>query len=168
MKTLVVYYTRTGNTTNIAGEIAAALEADVEELKDDVSRGGPVGFVRSGREAKSGKLVDLDPLSHEPSKYDLVVIGTPVWAQTMSSPIRTFLRNVDLGNARVAWFCTVGAQGQSFKESCFNAMADESGCIPLAIVGFSAKDIRSNHSQAITDFASTLKAAMGRVRNGVA
>ena len=168
MKTLVVYYSRTGNTKKIGDEIAAALEADVEELKDDVNRGGPVGFVKSGREAKSGTLVNLDPLLHEPSTYDLVVIGTPVWARTMCSPVRTFLLNNDLGNARVAWFCTVGASSRSFMASCFEAMTDESGRPSVATAGFSAKDTRSNHSQAITDFATTLKAAMGQIQNGVA
>ncbi|MCK5584780.1 flavodoxin family protein, partial [Candidatus Bipolaricaulota bacterium] len=62
MKTLVVYYSRTGHTRKIGDEIAAALEADVEELKDDVGRSGPVDFVKSGREAKAGTLVNLDPL----------------------------------------------------------------------------------------------------------
>ena len=168
MKVLVVYYSRTGNTRKIGEEVAAALGADVEELKDDVNRGGPVGFVRSGREAKSRTLVNIDPLLHEPSTYDLVVIGTPVWARTMCSPVRTFLLNNDLGNARVAWFCTVGASSRSFMASCFRAMTDESGRPPVATVGFSAKDIRNNHSHAIADFRETLKAAVGHVQDGVA
>ncbi|MBN1857503.1 MAG: hypothetical protein JW846_11195 [Dehalococcoidia bacterium] len=168
MKTLVVYYSRTGHTRKIADEISAALEADVEELKDDVNRGGPVGFVKSGREAKAGTLVNLTPLAYEPSTYDLVVVGTPVWARTMSSPVRTFLLNNDLGNAKVAWFCTVGASSQSFMTSCFEAMTGESGLSPVATAGFSAKDVRSNHSQAIADFAAALKAAESQVRKGVA
>ena len=168
MKTLVVYYSRTGHTRKIGDEIAAALEADVEELKDDVGRSGPVDFVKSGREAKAGTLVNLDPLSHEPSSYDLAVIGTPVWAFTMCSPVRTFLLNNDLGNAKVAWFCTMGASSRSFMASCFEAMTDESGLSPVATAGFSAKNIRSDHSQAIADFATALKVAVGRVKNGVA
>ena len=168
MKTLVVYYSRTGHTRKLGNEIAAALEADVEELKDDVSRSGPVGFVKSGREAKAGTLVNLDPLSHEPSSYDLAVIGTPVWARTMSSSIRTFLLNNDLGSTKVAWFCTVGASSKSFMTSCFEAMTDESGRTPVATVGFSAMDMRRNHSQAIAEFVNTLKASMDEAENGVA
>jgi len=168
MKTLIVYYSRTGHTRKIGDEIAAVLEADVEELKDDVSRSGPVGFVKSGREAKAGTLVNLDSLSHEPSTYNLVVVGTPVWAFTMCSPVRTFLLNNDLGNAKVAWFCTVGASSKSFMASCLKAMTNESGLSPVATVGFSAKDIRSNHSQAIADFTTALKFPVGRVKNGVA
>ena len=156
MKALVVYYSRTGNTKKIADEIAAALGADLEELKDDVSRGGPAGFVRSAREARSGKLVNLDPLSHDPSTCDSVVVGTPVWAGNVSSPIRTFLRNSNLGNAKVAWFCTIASGSQSQQSSCFRAMTDEAGQTPVATVGFSMKELKGDHSQAIAQFVALL------------
>ena len=167
MKTLVVYYSRTGNTRKMGEEIAATLEADIEELKDDVGRSGPIGFVRSLREAESGALVHLEPLLHEPKTYDLVVVGTPVWVWTMSSPVRTFLLTKNLGTARVAWFCTLGAGSQSFKESCFQSMTNETGRTPVATLGFSMKDLKRDYSQAIADFAETLKSAVGQVQNGV-
>jgi len=156
MKTLVVYYSRTGNTRKIGNEIAAALGAEIEELKDDVSRDGPVGFVRSAREARSGKLVNLDPLSHDPSTCDIVVVGTPVWAGNVSSPIRTFLRNSNLGNAKAAWFCTIASGSQSQQSSCFRAMTDETGQTPVATIGFSANDLKGDHSQAIAQLVAML------------
>ncbi len=51
MKTLVVYYSRTGNTKLIGDELAAVLGADVEELKDRDDRSGRMGYIRAGRDA---------------------------------------------------------------------------------------------------------------------
>ena len=160
MKSLVIYFTRSGNTTKVAEEIAAALGADIELLKDDVKRGGPVGFLKSGREAKSGAMVNLKPLAHDPTTYDLVVVGTPVWARMVSSPVNTFLRTVNRGNARLAWFCTVGASSESFKENCFSTMTEAAGQDPVAAVGFSAKELKNDHSKAVADFVASVKAAV--------
>ena len=162
MKTLVVYYTRSGNTTKVAEEIATALGADIELLKDNVNRGGPVGFLKSGSEAKSGKMVNLEPLKHDPASYDIVVVGTPVWARMVSSPINTFLRTSNLGNAKLAWFCTVGASNDGFKENCFTSMGEAASRTPVATVGFSAKEVKNDHSKAIADFADTLKATVAQ------
>ena len=160
MKAIVVYYTRTGHTTRAAEEIAAALEADIELLKDGVDRGGPIGFIKSGREARSGTMVDLQPLGHDLSGYDVVVVGTPVWARIVSSPVNTFLKTVDTGRAKLAWFCTVGASSDGFKESCFRTMTEAAGQNPVATVGFSAKELKSDHSKVVADFVASVKSAV--------
>jgi flavodoxin len=159
VKTLVVYFTRSGNTTKVAEEIAAALEADIELLEDDVNRGGPIGFVKSGREARSDTMVNLKPLKHDLTTYDLVVVGTPVWARTVSSPVRTFLRTAKLGSAKLAWFCTVGASSESFKESCFATMTEAACRTPIATIGFSSRELKNDHSSAVAGFVESLKAA---------
>jgi hypothetical protein len=157
LKALVVYFSRTGKTKRVGDEIAVALGADVEELRDDVDRNGPIGFIRSGREAKSGKLVRLEPLAYDPSAYDLVVVGTPVWARMTSSPVRTYLTQEHLGDARVAWFCTLGAQSESFRQDCFETMTDAAGRTPVSTVGFSAKDMRGDRTTAIARFVAQVR-----------
>ena len=153
----MVYFSRTGKTKTVGDEIAAALGADVEELRDNVDRNGPIGFIRSGREAKSGKLVRLEPLAHDPSTYDLVVAGTPVWARMMSSPVRAFLAQEHLGDAGVAWFCTLGAESESFRQHCFKTMTDAAGRMPVATAAFSAKDMRGDRTAAIARFVAQVR-----------
>jgi len=160
VRALVVYFTRSGNTTKVAEKIATGLGADIELLEDGVDRGGPVGFLKSGREAKSGTMVSLEPLKHAPSTYDLIIVGTPVWARMVSSPVNTFLRTVELGSAKLAWFCTVGANSESFKEHCFDTMTEAVGRTPVATVGFSAKELKNNHSTAVADFVARVKSAV--------
>lgn len=46
---------------------------------------------------------------HDPSFYDLVVIGSPVWAWLVSSPVRAYLTAMKPWLPDVAFFCTLGA-----------------------------------------------------------
>ena len=49
-KALVVYFSRSGTTRLLAEGIARAMHADVEELKEQRSRRGLLGWLRSGYE----------------------------------------------------------------------------------------------------------------------
>jgi flavodoxin len=155
-KTLVVYYSRTGNTKKIAEEVAAALQADVEELKDGKSRRGPIGFIMAGREAVRKVPANLKALQHDPAAYDLVVVGTPVWANTVCSPVRTFLERNRAGFKSVAWFCTAGAEDPTGAEKAFAAMTEASGLAPAATLGFGQAGIKTDHSQQLSAFVASL------------
>lgn len=74
----MVYYSRTGNTRLVAEETAAALGADVEALRDREDRFGRMGYLRSSRDAVRGTRAGLEPVSRNPTDYDLVVIGGPL------------------------------------------------------------------------------------------
>ena len=91
MKILVAYYSRSGNTRKISGEISSTLECDVEEIIDTKNRSGVLGFIRAGRDASGHKLTVLEDIKKDPADYDLVVIGTPIWGGNMSTPIRTYI-----------------------------------------------------------------------------
>jgi len=116
MKTLVVYYSRSGHTRRVAEMIARKIGADLQELVDRRARGGLVGWLRSGRDAVKENETELSPLDHRPEDYDLVAVGTPVWASHPAPAVRTFLRSYDLSGKRVALFCTMNARGG--EETC--------------------------------------------------
>ncbi len=61
MKTLVVYYSRTGVTGTVAQALAGQLRADIEELRDRKSRRGPLGWLAAGKDATLKRLTDIDP-----------------------------------------------------------------------------------------------------------
>jgi flavodoxin len=106
MKTLVVYYTRTGKTKFVAETIAATMCADLEEVVDLKKRGGPIGFVLGGKDATRKSLTEISPAKKNPTDYDLVVIGTPIWAWSPTPAIRTYLGKNDLSGKKVALFYT--------------------------------------------------------------
>jgi len=108
MKTLVIYYSKTGNTKAVAEEIAQELGADTEEIRE---AGRRHGYVRSAFDAIFKRMPDIRAMTHSLSDYDLVIVGTPVWGQGPVPPIQVFLSSADLQGKPVALFCTMGGVG---------------------------------------------------------
>ena len=92
MKSLVVYYSRTNTTKKLAQSIADKTDADIEEITPKVNYQGKMGFARGGKHALQEKIIDLKTLKYDPSEYDVVYIGTPVWAGKSSTPILSYLK----------------------------------------------------------------------------
>lgn len=141
MKTLVIFYSRTDVTRKIAEELAQKLNADLEEIKDTQNRSGIFGWIKSGYQANRKKLTTLEPVKNDPEQYDLVLIGTPVWAGKMSVPVRTYLhQNRDKIKA-TALFCTISSSGM---ENTFKGMEEYVGT-PVATIGLRKKDVESGN-----------------------
>ena len=155
-QTLVVYYSRTGNTRTIGREVAALLGADVEELDDGQDRRSPAGYLRSGLEARTRRPVTLKPLMHDPSTYDLLVVGSPVWVSTVSTPVRAYLERLSGSSHHVAWFCTYGLEGEKYPGGAFEAMTAAAGLRPVATLAVKTEDVRGDHSKSIEDFVTAL------------
>ena len=147
MKILVVYYSRTGTTGKVAKAIQAKLECELEELIDTVKRSGFFGYIRCGFQAARKKITVLKPMKHDPSEYDLVLIGTPVWAGVMSTPARTFLHEYKEKFDKVAFFCTCGNN----KYNPFDEMEVLVGKKPLGTMGLTAKAVKKG------EYSSELK-----------
>jgi flavodoxin len=107
VKSLVVYYSRTGGTKAVGEAIAKELSADCDEIVDLRKRTGlrPIRWLRAALDAKRGKLTEIQT-GKKPEDYDLVVIGTPVWAGRMTPAVRTYLKEHTLEGKRLGFFCT--------------------------------------------------------------
>lgn len=108
---LVVCYSRTGHTRRVAEAIAQQCDADLDWIKDRVPRQGPVGYLRSASQAVLHRKPWIRPARHNPANYPLVIIGTPVWAGNIASPVRSYLSRYGDRCRRVAFFCTFGGAG---------------------------------------------------------
>lgn len=78
-RTLVVYYSRTGNTRAMAEMISASLGSEIEELIDETNRDGILGYIKAGMDASRKKTTPIAEPKHNPADFDLVIVGTPVW-----------------------------------------------------------------------------------------
>jgi flavodoxin len=147
-KILVVYYSRTGNTKKIAKEIAKNLDADLDEIRDLKNRKGLMAWIASGREARLEKITEIK-YKKNPSKYDLVIVGTPVWAWNITPPVRTYLTKNKLKNT--AFFCTYGGvPGKTFESM------EKLSKKPISKVGLNAKEMK-NFKNKIKKFCEELK-----------
>jgi len=90
---LCVYYSRTGHTQTLMEGLAAKLGCECVKLSDGVDRSGLFGWLRSGMDAMARKIpmVAMPETALPLEQYDLVIIGTPVWAGRCASPVRSFL-----------------------------------------------------------------------------
>ena len=117
LRALVVYYTRTGTTKRVAEEIAGALICDMEEIIDTKKRTGPIGSFSAIRDSNKKKLTTIKDIINDPTQYDQIIIGTPVWMYTMSTPIRAYTSMHSTKFNQVAFFCTHhGKIGKTFED----------------------------------------------------
>jgi len=110
-KVLIAYYSRSGITRRVAEKIKARFKCDIEEIESVKDRSGMGGYLLCGKEATKKILADVGPTNKNPVNYDLVIVGTPVWAWTVSSPIRTYLTQNQGKIKKAAYFCTLGGSG---------------------------------------------------------
>jgi len=111
MKTLIVYYSRTGNTKSVAEKIAYELGAEIEEVMDKKKRSGVLGFLSGGMDATIGRKTEIAETNKNPDDFDLIVVGTPVWSSSPTPAIRTYLSKHDLTGKKVAVFYTSEGTG---------------------------------------------------------
>jgi len=155
MKYLVAYYTRDGHTKAVAAEIAQALGADLEEIVDAKSRKGIIGWILAGRDATQKRSAEIGTLKHDPSQYDLVAIGTPIWAWTMVPAIRTYLTQQQGKIKQAAFFCTEGSSGGA---KAFGFMEELLGKKPLATLELNSKELADgSYKSKLLQFAEALK-----------
>jgi len=136
LKALVVYTTQGGNTRRVAEDVAALLGADVEQVVDKKKRSGFFGFIFSGRDALGKKLTEIEPVQKDPAQYDLVVLGTPVWAGNITPAMRTYLqRHAGRLPKRVAFFATAAG---TIDAKLFASFGEAAGVQPEATLGVPA------------------------------
>ncbi len=118
MKKLVVFYSLEGNTKLIAENIAAVTDADILELKPkkEIKAKGFMKYFWGGKQAVMKEKPDIFPLDKNPQQYDVLFIGTPVWAFNYSTPLNTFFSKVKLSGKKIALFCSCGGnKGNTFR-----------------------------------------------------
>ena len=112
---LCIYYSRTGNTKRVMETIAKEMDAELLALTDGVERSGLRGWLRSGMDAMKLSTKPLNPFeTAKPlEEYRLVIVGSPVWAVRMASPIRSLLKRRGLELHRVAYVVTRSTEQRS-------------------------------------------------------
>lgn len=155
MHALVVYYSLSGTTRAVATALAKELGADIEEIRCRRYSLGFRGYLRAAGDSWRGNLPSIEPLTHVPSHYDLVVIGGPIWAFHPATPLRVCLRQQASRLPGVAFFLTHGgsAAAQSLGE-----MAQLAGQAPIATLVVREADVRQGKfSAAVSAFAAALR-----------
>jgi flavodoxin len=155
MKILIIYYSRTGTVRKVAEKLKEKLNCGLEEIKDLANRQGTLGYLKSGKEATMEKPVKIEEIKNKIEDCDLVIIGTPVWAYNMCSPVRACLINNKDKFKKVAFFCVQGGSGS---ERVFKKMEELINQKPLATLALLTKEVATNDFEAkLENFINSLK-----------
>lgn len=130
-KTLVIYYSASGNTARVAKDIAEAAGADLFEIvptevytSEDLNWTNPDS--RVSREHDDESLRDVPLTTTEVpdwDSYDTVFIGYPIWWGIAAWPVDTFVKNNDFTGKTVIPFATSSSSGMGQSGSLLADMA---------------------------------------------
>lgn len=118
-KTLVVYYSASGNTENVSNVIAETLGADLFELEpvepysnDDLDWTNDDSRVTREHENEDERDVELVSATVDNwSEYDTVFIGYPIWWGSAAWPVDEFIETNDFTGKTVIPFATSASSG---------------------------------------------------------
>ncbi len=119
MNKLVVFFSYTGNTKMIANKIRENLNCDILEIKTVIPYSEDYDAVVKDEQNSeaSNRLPKIQDTDIDLSKYDEIILGTPVWWYRPAPAIRTFLNRNDLSGKTIKPFATnAGWLGKTFKE----------------------------------------------------
>ncbi len=114
-KTLVAYFSATGNTKGVAEKLAVAVDADLFQIEpeqtytnddldwtNDESRASVEMKDETARPAISNKIEDIN-------QYDNIFLGFPIWWGREPAIIHTFLESYDFAGKTIIPFATLGS-----------------------------------------------------------
>ncbi|HEY9011613.1 MAG TPA: hypothetical protein VIN06_11390 [Devosia sp.] len=158
MRTLVLYYSNTGNTQKVAKQLAARLGADLAEVTCGAYLRwyGPLAMAWDIFTRHAPKVDVLVPVG---ASYDVVVVGGPVWAAHAAPPILALANHPLMKSAFPAFFVTCsGDSPKSPPEPAVQEMRQMAKRPCLSSWIFRARDLDPGPLAAATErFAHTIE-----------
>lgn len=137
-KILIVYFGG-HNVKRVSDDLSRITGADVIRITDLINR----RFAQAGRDSSLGLKTRIAPLGANLSAYEVIIVGTVVWAWNMSPAIRTFLsenKNV-LRNKKMAFFTVAGGTEPGKIVKKMSRVADSQA---LAAAGWNNPELADN------------------------
>ena len=111
MKILCIYHSETGNTHSVMEEIAASTGADLIRVRDLAGYGKVTMYMLGAPRALRGAHAAIDPGSIDLSGYDLVILGSPVWASRPSPAANAMIKALKNAAGKTALLVCTSAGG---------------------------------------------------------
>ncbi|MGD8781316.1 MAG: flavodoxin [Ignavibacteria bacterium] len=113
-KSIIIYYSWSGNTKTISGLIKEKIGSNLFEINpvNAYSDTYSICLDQAKKEKRDGFTPELKEYPNDLDSYDYIFIGTPIWWHTMVPPLFTFLKNTDLSGKIIVPFCTHGGGGK--------------------------------------------------------
>jgi len=158
VRTLIAYYSYGGSTALVAGHLKSTLNADTLEIKtvDQKKRWGPGKFLWPIFISMKKKKPALKPFTLDIKKYDLIILGGPVWAGKPSVVLTTFLEQAKITGKKIALYCChAGGPGEALNQ--IKALLPGNTFIGEIDFAKTAKTGSAELKQKIDEWSKTLK-----------
>ncbi len=129
-KTLIVYYSYSGNTKTVANYIHNAIGGDIVEIqtKNPYPKGYRDCVKQVKEEMDANFFPELTTKVDDLAEYDTILIGSPIWWYHIALPVSSFLKDNNLEGKQVALFTTHGGGGKA------NADLDMEAALPKSTI----------------------------------
>lgn len=116
-RTLIVYYSLSGHTKDIAERIQKMTGGELFAIKtvEKINR-VPWFYLTLRKQLKDKVYPELSTEVPDFSQYDTIFVGGPVWWYTVSTPMRAFLQEADFMGKKVVPFTTQGSNVGTYFE----------------------------------------------------
>ncbi len=116
-----------------------------------------MGWFSAGRDGSKKLLTKIKDLSKDIRAYDHIIVGGPIWAWNLCSPVRTFLmQNIDQMNS-ASFFCSEGGKGS---DNAFKSMEEIIGRSPVATLAIKEAELKSgNYTLKVAGFVDSIRKA---------
>lgn len=152
---LVVYFSWSGNTENVANAIAEQTAADVFEIVPEEAYTSDYNALLdiAAEEKESGARPAIAGSIEDIAQYDVIYVGFPNWWSDMPMILYTFFDSYDLSGKMIAPFCTSGGSGLSNTVNSIKELEPDAEVLEGLHVGSSSA---SNPGNAVSDWLGSL------------
>ena len=156
MKALIVYYTMTGNTGRVAKTIKKIFnfhvwEAGIRRIKSKA------GFLKTYINTLLSKHTNIGYGRCNLHEYDIIFLGTPVWAGKPNSAIITFVDNLpDCTGKKFVFFSTSILGGNKSVKILEKKILEKNGSI-LSVYSFRSRKLKKDIQGQVQTFLDNIK-----------
>lgn len=142
MAVCIIYHSETGNTRTVAERLSAEVGGDLVAVRDLAGYSKVGMYLRGAPRALRGELARIEPAVIDVSGYDIVALGTPVWAGNPTPAVNAAIGAlVGIEGKAAVVFCTSGGMPGKTLEAV-TAMLLNRGADVRGAVSFTVQDLR--------------------------
>ena len=127
MKTLIMYYSLSGSTRNLANKMKSESEGnelDSVEVKEKRKRNIITAFIPGCPQAMHRKKVEIQPVDCKMGDYEKFVLAAPIWAGFPAPAFNSMAELVPCGSCVDVIVTSGSGDSSKSKESTLKYLAD--------------------------------------------
>lgn len=132
---LLVYFSQTGKTREIANLISRVTGCDVERIRPVIPYTGTAAAIRQQLLSQGNSInPKIEPPVHDITSYGTVILGMPVWENDIPAPVRTYIGDIDWRGIRVHPYFSSGGMFQGIYHSLCSSLKGAAVTDPLYLI----------------------------------